>query len=783
VKSLSDFERPREARWRRRLSICALAAALVFAAHRLGKPPLLDGFAFSRAVYDRKGTLLRLTLASDDSYRNYVSLDRISPALIDATVLYEDRHFFRHPGVNPVALAKAAFETYLRHGRRRGGSTLSMQVARIVFRTNSATLSGKLVQIARAAQLEMYYSKRQLLEAYLNLAPYGGNVYGVGAASLIYFGKEPRALSLSEALALAAIPQNPGGRAPVSGEEPVALFEARARLAQAWLESHPGIAAEILGLTGRLAIRSPSNLPWLAPHAVIAALQLSGEPEVVTTLDLGVQALLDRRVKSYVERNRENGLTNAAVLLVDHRSMDVLAAIGSADFFDTSIAGQVDGTRAKRSPGSALKPFIYALAIDEGLIHPRSLLKDAPMRFGAYNPENFDNDFAGPLSATEALTKSRNVPAVYLESRLAGEGLRGLLQEAGVRGLKEREHYGLAIALGGAEVTAEEMAELYAALAQGGAHRPLRRLLKPVSSDRAHLFSPEAAALTLGMLREENPWERPGVEARDGIQAAWKTGTSYGFRDAWTAGVVGPYVLVVWLGHFDGHGDPALVGRKAAAPLFFELVEALRPYLMKQAMGVDREAPLRLASVEVCAVSGKVPTASCPHRVVTRIIPGVSPIERCDIHRQVHVLIDSGKRACRPDPPRTRPRVYEFWPSDLASLFARAGLARVPPPPFEAPCELDVAAGVHLRPQILSPQKELVYSARVGAQDALQIPLAAISDADVQQVTWFVGREHLGTARRGETLYWKPSAGEHLVRVVDDQGLSDSATVRVAWVE
>ncbi|MGM0593764.1 MAG: transglycosylase domain-containing protein, partial [Pseudomonadota bacterium] len=381
----------------------------------LPRPDLYGHVGYSTAWFDRHGKLLRLELAPDERYRLKVPLEQISPAMQQATLLYEDRDFYDHGGVDPAALLRAAWQTWVVGERRVGGSTLSMQLARLRY-GHPHTLVGKLQQILRALQIERHYSKREILAAYFNLAPYGRNIEGVEAASLIYFDKPAGELTLPEALALSVVPQNPVRRNPTSEAGFAELARARARLFERWAEEVPEDAARRAQIELPLAVRPPEALPFHAPHFINGI--EAGPGRVTTTLDLPLQQRLAERIERYVARRRSEGIHNAAALLLDSRSMEVAALIGSADFFDTSIAGQVDGSRARRSPGSALKPFVYALALEQGLIHPMTLLKDAPRRYGGYTPENFDQRFLGPVLAREALIKSRNVPAVNLTAAL-----------------------------------------------------------------------------------------------------------------------------------------------------------------------------------------------------------------------------------------------------------------------------------------------------------------------------------------------------------------------------
>jgi penicillin-binding protein 1C len=711
-------------------------------------------------VYDAGGRLLRLSLASDQQYRVWTPLDRISGGLVEATLRYEDRHFFAHPGVDPLALGRAVLATARGRGRQ-GGSTLTMQLARRLGGIPSHTVAGKLQQVAAALWLEARYPKRALLEAYLNLVPYGGNVEGVGAASLIYFRKEPRALLPGEAATLAVIPQNPTRRGPrpEDGRLPDPLLAARSALLARWNPADVTVPA---------AVHRPAELPFLAPHFVDG---LAAQGRVTTTLDLSLQRLVERHVRGYVARNRRLGLDNAAVLLVDHQSLAVRAAVGSADFFDPGIAGQVDGTRARRSPGSTLKPFVYALGLEQGVIHPATMLRDVPRAFGAYSPENFDGRFAGPLPAREALVRSRNVPALAVAAQLGGPSLYQFLRTAGVALPRPEAYYGLGLVLGTGEVTMEELVTLYAALANQGVLGPLRtRESEPVASG-ARVLSAEASWMVLDMLADGPRPGQPLGAAPGRTPVAWKTGTSWGFRDAWTVGVFGRWVMAVWLGNFSGEGNPAFVGVQAAAPLFFELVDSLAAH--ERTPALPRRVPPSLRRVSVCALSGGLPTPSCPHTRPTWFIPGRSPIEPCHIHRTF--MVDArGQRGCGPG--TLHPEPFEVWPSDLARLFAAAGLPRRPVPPLAPGCSGDDGSDGQA-PRISSPLAGVTYTLRPGAGDG--IGLQAAVDGDADEVFWFADETFIGRARRGATLFWHPGAGRFVVRAVDERGRADTRPVRV----
>lgn len=764
-------------RWRS-LGLFVLACAGLLLALRLWPhAPLREAAPLSRLVLAEDGELLRMTLTSDGQYRLWLPLERIAPAMIDALLLKEDRHFYRHPGVDPTALLRATLATY-GGGMRQGGSTLSMQLARRLYGLNSRQIPGKLQQIALALWLEARHSKHDILEAYLNLAPMGGNIEGVEAASRIYFAKSAEQLSLSEALALAVIPQQPG-----RGQFGPSLQKARLRLMNSWKSQHPLDPRNDGLLELPLQARTRQQLPFRAPHLSEQLLASHSAAELHSTLDLRLQARLEKLIEQFVSDHRRQGVRNATAILVDSRDQAVKALVGSADYFDAGIHGQVNGVQSRRSPGSTLKPLLYALALDQGLIQPMSILKDAPSAFGAFQPENFDGKFAGPLTAQDALIRSRNVPAVWLASQLDKPSLHGLLQRAGIQRLREEEFYGLALALGGGEMTPAELAKLYLLLAGDGRLRPLRWTREQPSEAGAQLLSPQATFMVRDMLRHNPRPDGLPADARGrNWPVAWKTGTSWGFHDAWSAGLVGPYVLVVWVGNFDATPNPAFVGIKTAAPLFFRIADALPLALPEVQAAVDRPPP-GVTRVEVCAASGELPNRWCPQTRKTWYIPGVSPIRVSDLHRPVMVDRLTGKAACPPfDPATSELQVFEFWPSELQRLFTAAGLPRRTPPDAQRDCQVQAAVNLQEVPRITSPLTQVTYSLRL-SQPQESIALSANAASDARRLYWFADHTLLGQGTPQSALQWRPArSGQYQIRVSDDQGRSASRALRVEFL-
>jgi penicillin-binding protein 1C len=768
---------PKRRRWPRVAGLVLLGVAMLLVGLRVvPHAPLSARVPCSRAIHARGGELLRLTLAEDEQYRLWTGLPAISPLSVRAALLYEDRWFRLHPGVNPLSLVRAA-RSLLGGGRRLGGSTITMQLARRLYDIDSRRVAGKCKQILASLWLEARYGKDEILEAYLNLTPYGGNVEGIGAASLVHFGKTPERLSLPEALSLALLPQNPNQRVQALRTRAPEFARMREALGRRLLARWPSAGDARLVALG--AATRKDDLPFLAPHFTDQILAGPAAGSVVkTTLDLPLQRLLERQVRRFVETEKRLGVDNAAALLVDTRDMSVRALVGSSDFFNDDIFGQVDGTRARRSPGSVLKPFVYALGMEQGVIHPRSVLRDAPVAFSAYSPENFDGRFAGPLAATDALVRSRNIPALLVAAKLDRPTFYQFLTGAGVDLPQAESYYGLGLVLGTGEVTVEEVATLFAALGNRGMLRPLRRHADEPVAAAVRVLSEEAAWLTVDMLAKNPRPSAPRLPTAGAqLVVPWKTGTSWGFRDAWSAGLLGPYVLVVWVGDFTGRSNPELVGIKTAAPLFFSVVDALAAHDRSLAPPTWPR-PKGLVKVDVCTESGQIPGAHCPHKRPAWFIAGRSPTAPCEIHRAFDIDDSSGRRVCeaRPHGP-THQEVFEVWPTDMLKLFRAAGLPRRTPPPAMpgCPAEQEVPGAA---PRITSPIHGVAYTLRPGkGNDTLAF--LAETDGDAHEVFWYVGRRFAGKTESGHPWLWKMQPGTFVVRAVDDRGRSDAQTLRV----
>ncbi|MBV8924880.1 MAG: penicillin-binding protein 1C [Bradyrhizobium sp.] len=533
----------------------------------IGALPLTEARKVSTTIVDRNGKLLRAYAMADGRWRLPVDARKdVDPSYVDLLLAYEDRRFREHGGVDPLALGRAAFQLVTRGRIVSGGSTITMQLARLMEEpAHHRSLSAKLRQIVRALEIERQLDKDQILDLYLALAPFGGNLEGIRAASIAYFGKEPKRLSLAEAALLVALPQSPETRR--LDRYPETARAARDRVLDRMVTEHRVTAEDAAQAKATPVPTLRKPMPILAPHSSDQAVaNMKDMPLVKLTLDANLQKVLEPLARDRAIALGPN--ISVAIIVIDNASGDVLARVGSAGYFDASRAGQVDMTRAVRSPGSTLKPFIYGLAFEDGFVHPESLIEDRPIRFGSYAPENFDLTYQGTVPVRRALQQSLNVPAIALLDRVGSSRLSSRLRQAGASlVLPKDEAPGLAMGLGGVGVTLQDLALLYAGLPRLGTTKPLREIIDgtPDRRETMRLMDQVAAWQVANVLIGTPPPEN-GVGGR----IAFKTGTSYGYRDAWSVGFDGHMTIAVWVGRPDGAPVPGLIGRAAAAPILFD---------------------------------------------------------------------------------------------------------------------------------------------------------------------------------------------------------------------
>jgi penicillin-binding protein 1C len=555
----------------RRLRLAIAAAAIGFVSTfafaiwivGLGPAPLGEGIEFSKLVVDRDGRLLRPYATRDGRWRLRTAIENVDPRYLAALVAYEDKRFRAHHGVDVMAIARATLQ--LARNRRiiSGASTLTMQVARLLEPRHERTLAVKLREMARALELERKLSKDAILSLYLNLAPFGGNIEGVRAAALTYFGKEPRRLTLGEVALLVALPQAPELRRP--DRAVYATRHARDRVLDRIAAAGLVPADELESARHEAVPVARKPMPMLSPHAADQAIAAAPQDELHR---LTIDATLQRGLEELARESRALGPdVSVAAIAVDNASGEVLAHVGSANYFDERRSGQIDMTSAWRSPGSALKPYIYGVAFEDGVIHPETLIEDRPVRYGSYAPENFDLTFQGTVTVRRALQLSLNVPAVKVLDAVGASRLFARLAAAGaLLALPKGEVPGLAMGLGGVGIRLSDLTMLYAGLARLGTVVPLieRHEATPAPVPR-RLLDPVAAWYVGNVLIGTPP-----PENAVGGRIAFKTGTSYGYRDAWALGFDGKRTVGVWVGRPDGAPVPGLTGRTAAAPILFD---------------------------------------------------------------------------------------------------------------------------------------------------------------------------------------------------------------------
>ena len=768
--------------------------SIIFVVHIIymrNKSDILDGIEFSRTYLDKNNELLQVFLTKDEKYRIYKPVYQYPDEFLELLLLQEDKYFYTHKGINVGSIFRAFWETYVKKSRRIGASTITMQVAKLKYKLYTKNISGKINQILKALYLEMCYSKEEILNAYLNLAPCGGNIEGFESASRYYFSKTINQLNLSENTMLCVLPQNPIKRAPTESRTPSELIQARKVLFSKWVLNHPEDSDYEVFMDMQMSVEC--RFPDEARHfteMLNGRMQESNSEKkskiikpVKTTIDVNLQRKCEDLLKSYIKQNEAFGVKNGAILLVDWTNMNVEVNIGSADYYNEDINGFVNATTSKRSPGSALKPFIYALALEQGKIHYRTMLKDTPQNFSEYSPDNYGSIFKGPVQAWFALSDSRNIPAIYLNRQIRDRNLYDFLVESGVSDMKPTGHYGLSIVLGTCEVTMLEIAKMYGTLKNKGIQYDLNFTPFIGNREGKRLLTEESSFIVLKMLEENAPPYRNVPKEVENIPIPYKTGTSIGFKDAWSVGFFDRYMIVVWIGNFNGQGNNSFIGRKMAAPLLFDIAYSILCDIPQKDLLPQKPHPEGCTQIPVCSVSGAIPNEDCPETELSWFIPGVSPIEKCRIHRKINIDTRTGYRTDETEEENqyVKSVVREFWPSDLQSLFEQAGLPRILPPEYPPEqVKLDYSNKGY-PPEIVSPLAHTKYVFRGNDTSRNKIILSATADADTTELMWFYDSKFIGRSKPNEIIEWAVSTGEYELMVTDQKGRADSIHVSVIY--
>ncbi|RYY90360.1 MAG: penicillin-binding protein 1C [Chitinophagaceae bacterium] len=728
---------------------------------------------YTTVITDRNGDVLHAYLTHDQKWRMKTELGEISPLLRKTIIVKEDQYFYSHPGINPLAMVRAGFNNLVKGRRTSGASTISMQVARALER-RPRTLGSKLIESFRAFQLEWTYSKDEILQLYLNVVPYGGNIEGVKAASLLYFGKAPDHLSLAEITALSIIPNRPSTL--VMGRNNPAIVAGRNKWLLRFAEEKVFTQKEIEDALSEPLTAVRGNVPRKAPHLSYLLKRNIGGNEIRSTLQPNTQAKVEKLTEDYIRGLRLQNIRNAAVIVVDNQTRQVLAYVGSASFLDSSDAGQVNGAAAIRQPGSTLKPLLYGLCFDEGLLTPKTVLTDVPVNYGGYRPENYDQQYNGYVTVEYALENSLNIPAVKSLSRVGTTKMMDKLSVAGFRQVqKDRNKLGLSLVLGGCGATLEELTGLFCAFANEGSYAPLRYTNRDSLLPGAPLLSPEASYLVTGILsqvaRPDFPLSWSATEHLPKI--AWKTGTSYGRRDAWSIGYNKRYTVGVWVGNFSGQGVPGLSGANTATPLLFRIFNSID-------YNNDGEWFARPAALDqriVCSESGLPPGPWCTNKVLDDFLPLVSGTTVCAHVEEVKLSADGSFSYCAACLPATGyiSRQYRMVPPEMQEFYSARNQPYPRIPSHNPSCE-QAAQGA--APYITAPLNGTEYFFEKGAAEPLQLSARAAND--VNRIYWYINDRYYKSAAPGEKLFFLPEGeGPLKISCTDDKGRNRSIRIEI----
>jgi len=776
--------RQRRARW---VTITALAAlgllALLWLADRIWPLPL-PGDDLARVVLAEDGTPLWRFADADGVWRYPVSVDEVSPLYLQALLTYEDRWFYRHPGVNPLSLGRAAWQNLTGGRVLSGGSTLSMQVARLLD-PHARTLPGKLRQLWRTLQLEWHLSKREILEIYLNRAPFGGTLQGVAAASWAYLGKSPQQLTPAEAALLAVLPQAPSRLRP--DRHPQRASAARDKVLQRLGEYAVWPPQQIREALEEPLLLAPRQEPALAPLLARRLNRADSPPLIRTTLDAALQRRLEDLLNGWRARLPER--TSAAILVVEAQNMAVRAYLGSVDINDERRFGHVDMISALRSPGSTLKPFLYGMAMDDGLIHSESLLQDVPRRYGDYRPGNFSMGFSGPVAASSALSLSLNLPAVQLLEAYGPKRFAAQLRAGGIPvSLPTLAEPNLSLILGGGGSRLEDLVSGYSAFARDGMSANLR-LQPDAPLVERRMLSPGAAWIVRRILGgQARPDRDPHADLVQRPQLAWKTGTSYGFRDAWSIGVGPRYLIGVWIGRPDGTPVPGQFGLASAAPLMLQVHDVLSNRDSQR--GIVTPVPAVPASVGVAAICWPLgqPLArsdgNCRRQRFAWTLEGTTPPtllaqdQPLGVGLLERVWVNEQGRRVDASCPGAQGRDVALWPAPLEPWLPRAERREARLPALDPDCPPQVPAtapplsivGVREGDQLRRPAT---------SREVLQVDVSALGGGG--QRWWFLNGAPLGETAGQQALKARlEDSGQYELSVLDASGQTARLTFRVS---
>ena len=735
--------------------------------------PLPDRVEYSTIVTDDKGEVIHAFLTRDQQWRMKTELSEISPLLRKTIVEKEDRYFYRHPGINPFAMARALGKNIFRMRRTSGASTITMQVARSL-EPKRRTYWNKGVEIFRAFQLEWKYSKDEILQLYLNKVPYGGNIQGVKSASILYFKKNPDHLSLAEITALSIIPNRPSSL--VMGKNNERIVEERNKWLHRRAASGTFSAQEIADALAEPLTATRGAVPAYVPHLAVK-LKRKGDPIIHTTIELNKQLKIEKLVKDYSRTLALKNIRNAAVIVIDNATHRVVSYVGSADFHDSTDGGQVNGAAAIRQPGSTLKPLLYGLCIDAGLLTPKMTITDVPVNYEGYAPENYDKRFNGYVTMEYALEHSLNIPAVKSLKLLGKDKLIRKLSDCDFQQVRrDQRKLGLSMILGGCGATLEEMTGLYSIFSNEGRYvRP--RLTWDSAGTGEVILSPAATFMINETLSKVNRPDFPlNWESTVHLpKIAWKTGTSYGRRDAWSIGYNKRYTVGIWVGNFSGLGIPELSGANVATPLLFTIFNTIDYDDDAAWFSQPKDCDVRM----VCTETGLPPADFCTHLVTDYFIPLVSPARKCDNREEIFVSADEKISYCRNclPPGGYKKKLYQVVPPEMKEYFESNRIAYTPIPPHNPSCEKVFREGA---PVVTSPSNGSEYL--INRKDPEPLQLRCRVGNDVGKVYWYINNKFYKAGEAGSRQFFIPDEGPVKISCTDDKGRNRNVWIRVRYV-
>ena len=728
---------------------------------------------YSTVITDSDDKILHAFLNPHDKWRMQTELKEITPTLEKAIIFKEDRWFRYHFGINPIAVGRAFFNNIIKRRRTSGASTITMQVVRLLY-PQERTYWHKITEMIRAIQLELHYSKDEILQMYLSLVPYGSNIEGLKSASVLYFQKSPDVLSLAEVTALTIIPNRPSSLR--LGKNNTYILQERNKWLQRFAEAGLFASQDIEdALAEPLQVRR-HEAPKLAPHlAYRLKTTYPNEPTIHSSLHRNLQLTLEKIVQNYVNRLYGINIHNAAVLLINNQTKQVEAYVGSADFNNPIDGGQVDGIRAIRSPGSTLKPLLYGIAFDKGIITPKSAINDVPSNFGGFEPENFDKQFHGKVTAEFALANSLNIPAVKLLKDISTASMIEKLKKAEFQTIKKSaSKLGLSLALGGCGVTLEELTNLFSSFAHQGTFTKATLLAEENPNKPTEILSEDATFLINQILSQitrpdlpnnyEYTYRMPKI--------AWKTGTSFGKKDAWSIGYNAKYTLGIWIGNFSGEGVPELSGANIATPLLLDIFNTID--YNSSAKWFSPSA--NLAMRKVCAETGAIPSEHCNHQITDYYIMGVSNTQSCTHTKAVWVnpsATISYCAVCMPDSGMVQ-KQYPVFAPELIAWYQTRHIQYGQIPPHNPQC---TRVFNNNAPIISSPNDGAEYW--IEPNEAVKLQLSCQVGNDVKMIYWYINDKlYQKSAPQQETFFY-PEAGNIKISCTDDKGRTSHIYIQV----